>query len=46
MFVAYKELEGVPKKYDMKIAEVGNIIKKEIIDLNKGNSKIKKLRAI
>ncbi len=38
MLVAYKELEGVPKKYDMKIVEVGNIIKKEIIDLNKGNS--------
>ncbi len=38
LFVAYKELEGIPKKFDSKTVEVGNIVKKEIIELFKDNS--------
>jgi UDP-N-acetylglucosamine--N-acetylmuramyl-(pentapeptide) pyrophosphoryl-undecaprenol N-acetylglucosamine transferase len=37
LFVSYKELEGVPKRYNYKIIEIGNIIREEII-----NSKIAK----
>ena len=33
IFVSYKDLEGIPKKYQNKIVEIGNIIKKEIINL-------------
>ena len=29
IFVSYKELEGISKKYQYKIVEIGNIIKKE-----------------
>ena len=36
IFVSYKELEGIPSKYNNKILETGNIIREEII-----NSKIK-----
>ena len=32
MFVSYKELEGVPNKYCRKICEIGNIIRKEILN--------------
>ena len=32
LFVSYKELEGVQKKYDEKILEIGNIIREEIIN--------------
>ena len=32
MFVSYKELEGVPKKYYRKICVIGNIIRKEILN--------------
>ena len=31
IFVSYKELEGIPKKYNDKIIEIGNIIRDEII---------------
>ncbi len=44
--VAYKELEGIPEKYNDKIFEIGNIIKKQIINFSKNfekNSKIKQL---
>ena len=32
IFVSYKELEGIPKKYDNKIFEIGNIVREEIIN--------------
>tara|TARA_B100000963_G_scaffold361582_1_gene397877 strand:- start:17323 stop:18423 length:1101 start_codon:yes stop_codon:yes gene_type:complete len=34
IFVSYKELQGVPSRYEYKICEIGNIIRKEIIDFN------------
>ena len=34
VFVSYKELEGVPKKYEDKVFEIGNIIREEIIKFN------------
>ena len=37
IFVSYKDVEGIPKKYSNKIFEIGNIVREEII-----NSKIKK----
>ena len=36
IFVSYKDLEGIPKKYNNKIFEIGNIVREEII-----NSKLK-----
>jgi UDP-N-acetylglucosamine--N-acetylmuramyl-(pentapeptide) pyrophosphoryl-undecaprenol N-acetylglucosamine transferase len=33
IFVSYKELEGIPKEYNNKILEIGNIIREEIINL-------------
>ena len=38
IFVSYKDLEGIPKKYNNKIFEIGNIVREEII-----NSKIKNI---
>ena len=35
IFVSSKDLEGVPKKYENKIFEIGNIIKKKIINFKK-----------
>jgi len=37
IFVSYKELEGIPRKYSNKIYEVGNIIREEIINSKKEN---------
>ena len=37
VFVSYKGLEGISKKYENKICEIGNIIKKEIINLSMKN---------
>ena len=34
IFVSYNDLEGIPKKYNNKICEVGNIIRDEIINFN------------
>ena len=31
IFVSYKEVEGVPKKYKSKLVEIGNLIREEII---------------
>ncbi len=39
LFVSYKELEGVPKKYENKISTIGNIIREEIINLNINDDK-------
>ncbi len=41
ILVSYKELEGIPKKYENKIKEIGNIIREEIINLNFTNSEDK-----
>ena len=40
LYVSYKELEGVPKRFQSKILVTGNIIKKDIINLydNKGSN--------
>ena len=32
IFVSYKDLEGIPKKYEHKIIEIGNIVREEIIN--------------
>ena len=32
LFVSYKELEGIIKKYNHKIVEIGNILREEIIN--------------
>jgi len=37
IFVSYKDLEGIPDKYNNKILEIGNIVREEII-----NSQVKK----
>ena len=37
IFVSYKELEGIPKKYNYKVVEVGNIVREEIINANLNN---------
>ena len=41
IFVSYKELEGIPKKYNNKIIEVGNILREEIINSNIKNQEKK-----
>ena len=46
MFVSSKDLEGVPKKYQNKIFETGNIIKKQIINFKKNNVKLKDAKKI
>ncbi len=34
IFVSYKELEGIPIKYNKKIIQIGNLIRKELVDKN------------
>ena len=34
IFVSYKDLEGVPKRYQDKVVEIGNIIRKDLIYLS------------
>ena len=47
VFVSYKELEGIAEKYQKKICEIGNIIRKEILnfqvksDSNQSDRKLK-----
>ena len=41
IFVSYKDLEGVPYKYNNKIIEIGNIVREEIINLKNGNDQNK-----
>jgi len=46
IFVSYKELEGISEKYQKKICEIGNIIRKEILNFqvksdSKSNGKLK-----
>ncbi len=40
LFVSYKELEGVPKKHNKKVFEVGNLIREEILTSNLTDNKI------
>ena len=41
LFVAYPELNGVNQKYKSKVFTTGNILRKEILNFNKDNKKIK-----
>ncbi len=41
IFVSYKDLEGIKKKYENKVLEIGNIIKKEIINYSNKDTKKK-----
>ena len=38
IIVSFKDIEGVPIKYKNKIIEIGNIVKKEIINFSKENN--------
>ncbi len=38
IFVSYKELEGIPDKYKKKVFEIGNIIRKEILNFEVKNN--------
>ena len=40
IFVSYKDLEGIPRKYNSKVYEIGNLIRKEIINFR--NEKIER----
>jgi UDP-N-acetylglucosamine--N-acetylmuramyl-(pentapeptide) pyrophosphoryl-undecaprenol N-acetylglucosamine transferase len=49
VFVSYKELEDIPKRYNNKIFEIGNLIRKEIIDFNnkkKVNENFEKIKIL
>ena len=49
IFVSYKDLEGVPSKYNSKVSEVGNIVRQEIIDFKFSeikNSKFEKIKIL
>ena len=49
ILVSFKEIEGIPKKYNNKMIQVGNIIKKEIINFtkkNNGNTNLKKINLL
>ena len=46
ILVSFKELEGIPKKYNNKVYEIGNIIKKEIINLSRDNIQNKKIEKL
>ena len=35
ILVSHRQLEGIPKKYNYKVVEIGNIINKEIIEFSK-----------
>ncbi len=41
IFVSYKEIEGIPKKYNKKILEIGNIIRQDIINSNIATQNLK-----
>ena len=46
IFVSYKDLEGVPYKYNNKIIEIGNIVREEIINLKNENDQNNKFNDI
>ena len=41
IFVSYKDVEGIPKKYINKVLEIGNIVREEIINSKINNSQNK-----
>ena len=45
MFVSYKELEGIPEKFNNKVIQIGNLIREEIINIKTINE-IKKFDSI
>ena len=46
IFVSYKEIEGISKKYKDKVIEVGNIIREEIINSNISDDDITKFDSL
>ena len=46
VFVSYKELEGIPQKYQSKTFETGNIIKKEIINFTQQHNNNKDIKSM
>ena len=46
ILVSYKELEGVPNRFNKKIYEIGNILKKEIILNSKKTNHIEKFKKL
>ena len=46
IFVSYKELEGISKKYENKVFEIGNIVREEILNFSSDNNQIKKFEKI
>jgi len=46
IFVSFKDLEGIPKKYENKICQIGNIIKKKIINFTEEKKETKKLNIL
>jgi len=49
VFVSYKEVEGISEKYHKKVCEIGNIIRKEILDFQvkfDSNQSDKKLKIL
>ena len=39
IFVSYKEVEGISKKYKNKVIEIGNLIREEILNFSTGSEK-------
>ena len=49
IFVSYKELEGIPQKYNNKLLEIGNIVREDIINFKNTNvekNKIDKIKIL
>ena len=49
IFVSYKELEGIPQKYNNKLVEIGNIVREDIINFKNTNvekNKIDKIKIL
>ena len=46
ILVSYKDLEGIPKRYNYKITKIGNIVRKEIINSRIENSENDKFNNI
>ncbi len=46
LLVSYKDLEGVPKKYNDKVIEIGNILRQEIIYSNIYNEEVNRFNNI
>ncbi len=46
IFVSYKDLQGISEKYRLKVVEIGNIVRAEILNSNNINNKIDSLENI